>query len=319
MKKSFKYLIFIAAVSAILIAFILKIMDDEKPKVVVVLKDLDTQYWHIVKAGAEKGFRDFGLEGKVIAPSYKSDENEQGKMLDDILKEKPDVLVVSPLETPIYMSKLEEFEDHNIPVLLLDTDIPLKNKSSYIGTDNYELGIKAGTLLASELQPGDEVALIAGNLSSPVAGDRLRGAKASLEFVGIKVASEKVDIESEPIQVKKAVKEILQNHPNVKGIFCTNDIMALSALEEIEGQGYQMPVVGTDGIIEMVKLVEEGELSGTVAQNPYDMGYLSAQAAMKVAKGNKVDTNIDSGVDIIIKGNGNERITFLKKVLNEQL
>jgi ribose transport system substrate-binding protein len=315
LKKIFIILPFIIALSAIFYFFITKKLDDEKPKVVVVLKDLDTQYWEIVKAGAEKGFQDFGIEGKVIAPSYKSEQEDQENMLSNILKEKPDVLVVSPLETSKNMSILEKFVDNKIPVLLLDTDVPLRNKSSYIGTDNYELGRKAGALLASELQPGDEVALIAGNLTSSISGERIRGAKSSLEDAGIKIVTEKVDLANEPKPVKKALREILQNHSTIKGVFATTDIMALSAIEELEEQGYKMPVMGVDGIIEMVELVEEGKLTGTVAQNPYDMGYLSAQAAMKLAKGKKVDTNIDSGVDIIIKGNGNERIAFLKKVL----
>ncbi|MGM0874675.1 MAG: sugar ABC transporter substrate-binding protein [Bacillota bacterium] len=314
MKKIFIFLLIIAAFSVILIVFITKTLEDENPKVVVVLKDLDTQYWEIVKAGAEKGFRDFGIDGKVIAPSYKSEKDVQENMLNEILIEKPDVLVVSPVESPKHMSILEEFVDNKIPVLLLDTNVPMENKSSYIGTDNYELGRKAGALLASELQPGDEVALIA--KTSTASGDRVRGAKSSLEEVGIKIATEKkVNLSNEPILVKKAMREVLRNHSNVKGVFATTDIMALSALEELEEQGYKIPVIGADGIIEMVELVEEGKLSGTVAQNPYDMGYLSAQAAMNVAKGKKVDTIIDSGVDIIIQGNGDERLTFLQKVL----
>lgn len=296
-----------------LIVFITKTLENEKPKVVVVLKDLDTQYWEFVKAGAEKGFRDFGINGKVIALGYKSEKDVQENLLKKILFEKPDVLVVSPVESPKHMSILEEFVDNKIPVLLLDTNIPLENKTSYIGSDNYELGRKAGALLASELQPGDEVALIA--LTSTASGDRVRGVKSSLEEVGIKIATEKVNVSNEPMPVKKAMREVLRNHSNIKGVFATTDIMALSAFEELEDQGYKMPVIGADGIIEMVELVEEGKLSGTVVQNPYDMGYLSAQAAINVAKGKTVDTFIDSGVDIIIQGNGEERLTFLQKVL----
>jgi ribose transport system substrate-binding protein len=63
----------------------------------------------------------------------------------------------------------------------------------------------------------------------------------------------------------------------------------------------------------MVELVKKGKLPGTVAQNPYDMGYLSVQTAMNVAMEKNVETIVDSGVDILIKGNGNERLTFYEK------
>ena len=68
-KKRKRYLLTILIISVISIAFIYKqFFVEEKPKVVVVLKNLDLQYWEIIKAGAEKGFEDFGIEGKVIAP-----------------------------------------------------------------------------------------------------------------------------------------------------------------------------------------------------------------------------------------------------------
>jgi ribose transport system substrate-binding protein len=314
-KSSLIFLLFIAAISAILLFYITKKMDDQKPKVVVVLKELDTQYWKIVKAGVEKGFQDFGLNGIVIAPSSQTEEEEQEGLLKKFLIEKLDVLVVAPIESPEHQSVLKEFVNNKIPVLLVDTNIPLEGKSSYIGTDNYKLGRKAGELLASELYPGDEVALITGNLTSTVLDDRVRGAKASLEQAGIKIAAEKAVMPNESYSVKQAMEEVLKEHSNVKGVFATTDIMALHALEELEKQKKKMPVIGADGIIEMVELVDEGKLPGTVAQNPYDMGYLSAQAAMNAANGKNVDSVIDSGVDIIIKGNGNERITFLKNVL----
>ncbi|MGM0875923.1 MAG: sugar ABC transporter substrate-binding protein [Bacillota bacterium] len=314
MKKYFIFFLFITVISTFLFLLITNKAEDEKPKVVVVLKESDSQYYKIIEAGVEKGFKDFGIDGKVIAPSSSNSEQDEPKnILNTVLLAKPDVVVIAPIETPQYMSILEKFIDNEIPVLLLDTNVPLKNKTSYIGTNNYELGRKAGALLASELQPGNEVALIAGNLTSPVSGDRVRGAKSNLEEAGIKIVTEKGNLSNEPLPVKKAIRDVLQNHPNLKGVFATTDIMALSALEELEKSGYNIPVIGTDGTPKMVELVENGKLPGTVAQNPYDMGYLSVQTAMNVAMGKNVETIVDSGVDILIKGNGNERLTFYEK------
>ncbi len=65
----------------------------------------------------------------------------------------------------------------------------------------------------------------------------------------------------------------------------------------------------------MLELIEEGKLSGTVAQNPYDMGYLSVEAATKVMEGEEVENNMDSGVDIIIQGNAMQRLDFQRRLL----
>lgn len=309
-----KKLIFILifAFSFTLATFIFKPFIDEKPKVFVVLKDFNSEYWEIIKAGAEQGFRDFGIDGKVIAPKDGT-VGAQRDMLETVLKEKPDVLIVSPTYPDYIIPTLEGFVEMDIPVLLLDTDDPWENKTSYIGTDNFKLGRIAGELLASQLQPGDKAALIGGDI--PVIGKRIEGAKISLEAAGIKIAAEKVGLSDHPKITKKAMETIIRDHSDVKGIITTNDIVALDALKVIKEHGLKMPVIGTDGITEMVELIEEGTLTDTVAQNPYDMGYLGVETALKVTKGEKVEKNIDSDVDIIIEDNAEQRLDFLKKLL----
>jgi ribose transport system substrate-binding protein len=289
------------------------VFDTEKPTVVVVLKDLDTQYFEIVKAGAEKGFRDFGLNGTVVAPSYESEEDVQENLLHTILNEDPDVLIVSPVASDI-IPTLRKFVKRDIPVLLLDTNYPWIYITSYIGTNNYELGRMGGMLLASSLQPGNKVALLAGELSHPISRDRIKGAKVSLGTTGIEIV-EIVDLPNETAPVKEAMETVLQEHPDIKGVYTVTDIMALSVFNVIEEYGVSIPIVGADGINEMIELVEEGLLPGTVAQNPYDMGYFSIEAALKAINGEKVERNMDSGVDVIIKGNAKQRLEFQKRIL----
>jgi ribose transport system substrate-binding protein len=296
-------------ISVIVIGLITKSFADEKPNVVVVFKDFNSQYWEILKAGTEKGFRDFGINGKVVAPLEGTVE-EQVDLLEDVLKEKPDVLIVSPIIPNEVAPILEKFVQNNIPVLLLDTDYSWEHKTSYIGTNNLELGKKAGALVSSQLQPGDKVALIGGDMRVPVVSERIQGAKITLKAAGLKIATEKIGLSDDSETVKKAMESIIKDHPDVKGIVAANDGMALNALEVIEKHGLEMPVTGADGIIEMLKLIDEGTLTGTVAQNPYDMGYLSVETALKVSQGEKVEKTVDSGVDIITKSNAQKRLDF---------
>ncbi|MCL7746639.1 sugar ABC transporter substrate-binding protein [Halalkalibacter alkaliphilus] len=315
MLKNRFLLLYLLVVAITLVFFLSKAIGNEKPTIVVVIKDLDTQYFQLLKAGAEKGFQDFGVNGKVIAPSVDSEEVLQKYMLHNTLEQNPDALIVAPLNSNV-IPILKEFQKKSIPVLLVDSDESWENKTSYIGTNNFELGRVGGMLLASQLQPGDRVAIIAGNMSHPISADRVNGAKKSLEDIGIGIAVEKIGLPNETNVVKEVTETILYNHPDVKGVLAVTDIMALGAFESLKEQGLHMPVIGADGINDMIELVEEGELPGTVAQNPYDMGYLSVEAAMKVINGEKVESNIDSGVDIIIKGNAQQRLDFQKKLLD---
>lgn len=315
MLKRGKLVFLIAAViSVIIIGFISKSFAHEKPKVVVVLKTLDSQYWRIIKGGAEKAFSDFGIEGKVIAP-LKESAKEQSNLLAKAFQENPDVLIVAPTDSTV-IPILEKFtESQKTPVLLVDHDFPMKNKTSYIGTDNVDLGKKAGSLLASELQPGNKVAIIGGDMSISVFKERVIGARMAFKDAGIILAADRVGISSDPKTVKKEVTKILRDHPDIKGVFATHDITALLVIEVLEELGVTIPVSGADGTPDMLKLIEDGTISSTVAQNSFDMGYLSVESALKVTKGENVEKFVDTDVDIVIKENAKERLDFYNKLL----
>jgi ribose transport system substrate-binding protein len=313
-KLSF-FLLIIFILSLFLIVYISKTLSAEKPNVTVVLKGLNSEYWELMAAGARKGFEDFGINGTVIAPPEGTTVEEQDRFLEQVLKESPDSLIIAPIYPDFIISDLEDFVEQEIPVILLDTNVSWDDKTAYVGTDNVALGRRAGALLGSELQPGDEVAILGLDTTSPVASDRIKGAKISLQSIGIEIVAEGVNVFSEPLQVKEELETILEKHPNLKGIIATNDGLALTAFQTIEDLGYNMPVIGADGINKMIELIKEDELPGTVAQNPYDMGYLSVEAAMKVLNGKDVERNIDSGIDIIIKGIAKERFEFQERVL----
>jgi ribose transport system substrate-binding protein len=279
--------------------------------VVVVLKKGNTEYWRIMKAGIEKGFKDFDIDGKVMVPSDATAQ-EQADLLMKAYKEKPDVIITAPISLSVSPT-LKTFT--NVPVLLVDTDLPLKNKTAYIGTDNLVLGKKAGAFLASQLQPGDKIAIIGGDLSFSVFKERVDGATTSLQNAGIKIAYLKSGLSDNPNATKSVITKLMRDQPDIKGVLTTHDTIALPAIKELKEQGLSIPVIGPDGLTEMLEFIADETIPGTMAQNPYDMGYLSVETAMKVVQGENVEPFVDSGVDIIIKENAQNRLNFYEKII----
>ncbi|MFS0634388.1 sugar ABC transporter substrate-binding protein [Mesobacillus foraminis] len=303
-----------AMISFIIIGSISQSRADEKPKVTMLLKDLDTQYWQILKAGAEKGFKDFGIQGKIVATKAES-YYEQGRSLEEEYESNPDALILAPYDSTIVPVLEQLHEKNEIPVVLVDQNVAWDSKAAFIGTDNRELGQKAGSLLASELQPGNKVAFIGGGMETPVFKERISGARSSLEDAGMIIAAESLGIYDDEKTVKKEMTKVVTKHPDIKGVIATHDLVAIQAIEALEEIGVSIPVIGADGITDMLELIEEGKISGTVAQNPYDMGYLSVEMAAKAIKGETVEEFVDTGVDIIIKENVRQRLVFLNKRL----
>ena len=315
MKKTWTLLIVYVFFLAILIGTTFEFpKKDNRFKVMIVSKTVKTEYWRAFNIGAERALNELRLDGKVIIADSGHSITNQADLLNKLLKQHPDALVIAPTQSQSIIPILMKYKKKNIPVLLADTDVEWKDKTSFIGTDNFILGKKAGALLASMLQPGDQVALIHGTLSDTVSGKRIEGAKESLEEAGIRVVVQRQGYD-EFWNVKPAMESILQSYPDIKGVFATDDLLALDALQVIEQKGLKVPVVGTEGNAKMVKYIKEGKLSATIAQNPYDMGYISVEQAFKAIKGEKVRKSIDSGTDIITRDNAKDKLDLQEKLL----
>jgi ribose transport system substrate-binding protein len=304
-------IIFVSAVLLCgLAGYIYKVIAIQKPTVAVVMKDSKSEYWDIMVSGIDKGFANFGVNGKIYAPGQ-----NQLSTLKKVLKEKPDALIFSPQNPPASIPVLKEFEKKHIPVLLVDTGVNWSGQTSFIGTNNTSLGEKAAELLSSMMQPGDKVALIGKVSMDPVSEDRIQGAKEALNKVGIDTVGGNIVVDDFNANVIPVIAKLLKNNPDIKGVFASNDIMALEVIKYLNEKGLNIPVVGADGIIEMLKYIENGTLKGTVAQNPYDMGYISVENAVKAIKGERVEKKINSDVDIITADNAKSKIDFLKGIL----
>ena len=90
---------------------------------------------------------------------------------------------------------------------------------------------------------------------------------------------------------------ILQAHPDLVGIFATDDDGAVAAAQATEtaGRSGKVKVVGFDSGKPQMDLIKAGTITGSVTQNPYEMGYQAVEAAVDVANGKEVEKFIDSG------------------------
>lgn len=281
--------------------------------VAVVLKTLSSPYWKYVEAGAKAAGKDLGVDVTVVGPAAESQIMEQVNMIEDSLNQGIGALVVSPSQPDTVVPALEQAKQSDVPVLLIDTDAAFSDKASFIGTDNLTAGKEGGKLLASMLKKGDKVALIAGALGNTAMDQRIKGAKEALEEAGMVIAAEQ-PADSDKTKANTVMENILQKNADIKGVFSANDDMAIGALRATESKGLNIPIIGTDGTVEAIQSIIDGKLAGTIAQNPYEMGYQGVENAVKTIEGEKIDTRIDSGIDVITEENAQEKLDFLEGI-----
>ena len=77
--------------------------------------------------------------------------------------------------------------------------------------------------------------------------------------------------------------------------------MALGAIEAAKSANKKIFIVGFDGTQDGLKAVEAGTMAATIAQQPELMGQQGLEAAVKIAKGEKVEAKIGVPLKLVDK------------------
>ncbi|WP_038039178.1 sugar ABC transporter substrate-binding protein [Thermorudis peleae] len=266
-------------------------------------------FWAAVEQGARDAAKTNGVDLVVLAPPNETDVQTQISQIEDQITAGVQAIVVAPTDPQALNPTLDKAKAKGIPVLFVDTDAPWPGKITFIGTDNKAGGQLAGQYICQHLSKSKKVAIITGVMTQQTHIDRDSGAKAALQACGAKIVAE-LPADSDRAKGQQVMEDILTSNPDLEAVFATNDLMALGAAEAAKAAG-KLPgiiIVGFDANPDAAKSILAGEMSASIAQNPYKMGQLGIENALKAIKGQPVPPRIDTGTTLVTKDNAQQYI-----------
>jgi ribose transport system substrate-binding protein len=90
-------------------------------------------------------------------------------------------------------------------------------------------------------------------------------------------------------------KSMLQAHPNLKGMFGTNEGSAVGIVNAARETKKKFVIIGYDSGKAQKDAIRDGIEAGAITQNPVGIGYKTVEAAVKALKGEKLPKVIDTG------------------------
>ena len=99
------------------------------------------------------------------------------------------------------------------------------------------------------------------------------------------------------------MEKFLAEHAQIDAVLCANDGMAIGALEALQAANRTALVIGINGILPAVKLVESGAMLATVDFNMFKIGCTAMRAALRHLKGEPLPEKIMLPAEIIDKTN----------------
>jgi ribose transport system substrate-binding protein len=178
---------------------------------------------------------------------------------------------------------------------------------TFIGTNNEVGAALAADFMCKNLPAGAEVAILQGLISQSTGQARADGSKKGLTDCGLKVVAEQT-AEWDRAKGLSVTENILAGNPNIKGIFGSNDNMALGAVEALKSAAKlaDVMVVGFDANPDAAASILAGDMTASVAQAPANMGGFGIQALVDLKAGKTLEPWIDTGTVLVTKENAAE-------------
>jgi ribose transport system substrate-binding protein len=256
-----------------------------------------------VEKGAREKAKELGVDLVVLAPPQESDIMSQIAQIEDQMTKGVDGIALAPTDPDALAPIVDEALAEGTKVVFVDTNG--KNKGvTFIGTNN-EMGAKlAADYICKNVPKGSDVAILQGIIVQSTGRFRADGSHKGLTECGLNIVAEQPG-DWDRAKGQAVMENILVGNPNIKAVFASNDNMALGAAEALKQAAVldKVLLVGFDANPDAAVSILAGEMSASVAQNPYNMGALSVENLMKLIKGEKLAPVIDTGTVLVTKEN----------------
>ncbi len=281
-----------------------------KPRIALVMKSLSNEFFKTMADGAQAHQKAHPADYDLIVNGIKDelDVNKQVEIVEQMVAQKVNAIVIAPADSKALVSVCKKASDAGIVVINIDNRFDagaLKDsglKAPFVGPDNRKGAKMVGEVLAKNLKKGDSVAILEGAPNSFNGEQRKLGFEDAMKAAGMKiVTSQTAGWETD--KANALARDMITAHPEIKGLLCANDSMALGALKAVEesGKAGKIAVVGFDNISAAKELVKEGKLLATADQHADQLAVFGIQYALDMLAKKATPADKETPVDLVTK------------------
>lgn len=268
-----------------------------KLKIGVTFPILD-QFLQTVADGMQAKADELGnVELNIVAAEEKTDK--QLAQVENFISQKVDAIVIIPVDTDAAGPMTEAATKAGIPLVYVNrrpSDLPTDGSIPYVGSDSLYAGTVEMEQLAKLAGGKGNVVILIGDPANEAAVLRTQGCKDVVaKNPDMKVIKEQAGnwYREEGLAI---MENWLQSGDQIDVVCANNDEMALGAIQALKNANKldQVLVGGVDATADALAAMQAGELEVTVFQDAAGQGGGGIDAAVKLAKGETVET--DNGI-----------------------
>jgi ribose transport system substrate-binding protein len=260
-----------------------------------VLYARDSQFWQQIERGMKDAAAKYGVDVQFVLNRRQLPTEAQ--VLDDLTTRGVKAIVMSPLDKDASASAAKLAKSQGIDIIEYNTfftDRSIANHS--VGVDNRELAASVGRVMDEAIKTRfgghAKVGLIPLPSINPGSQVRKDGMLSALKDVKIETVSEIQG--NTPEQGANAVEDVLRRDPATQIIWASNSGTLAGAAATVSRMGGKVELYGIDMSEELARtmLDPKSTIEAVSDQQPYKLGYLSIEAAVKDLRGEKLPRDI---------------------------
>ena len=231
----------------------------------------------------------------------KDDVSKQLSQVQNFIANGVNAIIVNPVDTSATAAITKAAADAGVPLVYvnrLPSDInKLGPKAAVVASDEKESGTYETQAICKILGGKGDILVIEGQLSNQAAVQRtadIHDVIALPECKGIKIIAEQTG-EWDRTKGQNLMTNWLSKGMKYDAVISNNDEMAIGALQAMKAAGVDTKkavVGGVDATQDALASMKAGDLKVTVFQDAAGQGKGAVDAALKLAKGEKVDKKV---------------------------
>ncbi|MBC5649102.1 sugar ABC transporter substrate-binding protein [Christensenella tenuis] len=266
---------------------------------------LGMEVWLNAKYGAEAAAEEIGAQVTWVGPSS-IDMDEQVRQIELAIAENVDGIISCPLSPVIFEDVYKRALDKNIKIVNTAVDSAEDTRTAYIGTDYTNFGEQAAKNLSEKLGGKGNVAVLVTSLDSENQMSEMKAGQAWLEqnAPDVKIVVTEVT-NSDTAQAADKTSAIIDTYPDLDAIWCLEAASPLGSSQAVAERGLtdEIVILGIDDTTDVLDLIDQGAIWGTMTQDFYKMGYEAVKMIAAAHNGESVPSVQDSGTTLVTKEN----------------
>lgn len=277
---------------------------EHRTTVAVIPKASADIFWQSVHAGAVKAAGENKVDIVWDGPPSEIDIAGQMKIVETMINRQVDAIALAPSDQSALKIVVDRAVAAHIPVVIYDSGIDTDKYSTFVATDNKAGGAMGADRLGELLGGKGQIVMVRttpGGASTTAREDGFRE-ELNKKYPAIKILDERFGNAS--ISQSLAVAEnMLTAHPDLDGMFASNESGTEGASQAIKARGGKVKLVGFDSSPLLIEKLRSGVISALVIQDPFRMGATAVDQAVKALRGEKTPKQLFLAPRVVDKKN----------------